>query len=143
MRAHFLGLITAAALALLVSNTSADAITYNFSGAFDAPINALPIGTPFTGTFSYDFPQTGTVFPYRSGTVSLYTYTSLSLTVGGQTVTEPSDVLSLVNDTSFGDQLITGNWYPFGTGVPASSGSLGGITPSHILFLLSEQAFQN
>jgi hypothetical protein len=61
-------------------------------------------------------------------------------------ITEPSDVLSLAYDTSFGDQLITGNWYPYGTGVPASSGSIGGITPNFITLVLSDptgQAFEN
>ena len=120
----------------------ASLINYNFSGKIVNPItvgpNTVAAGTPFTGSFSYSAPQTGNISSFYSGTQSVFAFTSLSLTINGQTVTESPGNLGLYNNVTpphgvpVGDSL-----YTFVPGIPnnspnASTGSINGITPNYI-----------
>ena len=122
---------------------SAAAIIYHFTGTTDVAItegsNTIPSGTPFSGTFSYDDGQIGTVTPFQGGTQSVFTFNFLTLTIAGQTVTTGTGSLGLYNDVTTspsgvpnGDSLFT-----FVPGIPnnspnPSSGSINGITPNFI-----------
>lgn len=134
-----------AAIGIWISGHSleANAITYHFTGNTDVAItegsHTIPIGTPFSGTFSYDLGQVGTVTPFQGGTQSVFTFNFLTLTIAGQTVTTGTGSLGLYNDVTTspsgvpnGDSLFT-----FVPGIPnntpnPSSGSIDGITPNFI-----------
>ena len=136
-------LVMAIGFALGSHASPAKAITYHFTGATDIAItegsNTIPSGTPFSGTFSYDLGQVGTVTPFQGGTQSVFTFNFLTLTIAGQTVTTGAGSLGLYNNVTTspsgvpnGDSLFT-----FVPGIPnntpnPSSGTINGITPNFI-----------
>lgn len=119
------------------ANTLTFAFTGTTSGAFVSGSNVIPQGTFFSGTLSYNFPQTGTTSPITlGGTQSIYQYNSLTLTIDHQTVVEPAGDLGVYmnptvpNGIPVGDSLYTLS--VFGPPAPASTGSINGITPNYI-----------
>ena len=61
-------------------------VIYNFSGTLNDPFGSLYVGTPFSGSFSYEDSQPLNMphIPYRGD----YGYTSLLVTINGVTVTD-------------------------------------------------------
>lgn len=106
----------------LSGQTNGTTITYSFGGTLSSAFGTLPAGTPFTGTFSYAaaqadlMPQT---FPDRGD----YKYQSISLTIGGTTVTDNGTGVINVYDgpTTYPTDLF--HLYTFNV-----SGTLGGLT---------------
>src|SRR5581483_334101 len=49
-------------------------------------VGSIPAGTPFSGTFMFDVPQTATPVAFGGGTHSTYSFTETTLTVGTTTV---------------------------------------------------------
>lgn len=70
----------------LLGTAHAALVTYNFSGTLNDPFGSLAVGTPFSGSFSYEVSQPlntpGAL--YRGD----YGYTSVSVTIDGVTVTD-------------------------------------------------------
>jgi len=132
-------LIAGVLMAVLSLPLQAGTIVYTFTGTTDIAItsgsNTIPVGTPFSGTLSYDFPQTGTVSSFFGGTQSVFQFNSLTLIMNGQTVLEPAGNLVLYDNVTppkgvpVGDSLYT--FLP-GTPVPPSTGSINGIAPNFI-----------
>jgi hypothetical protein len=141
----YLGLTLGLVLGIAVFSSAslAGPITFNFTGVTDVTItdgtHTIASGTPFSGTFSYDSGQAGTITPFQGGTQSVFTFNILTLTIAGQTVTEGAGSLGLYNNVTTspsgvpnGDSLFT-----FVPGIPnntpgPSSGSINGITPNFI-----------
>jgi hypothetical protein len=79
-------------LAILVGgprSAEAGTVTYDFSGTLNDPADSgamplpgIPFGTPFTATFTYDYPQTGT----PAGIALKYTYDDLTVKIGPDTL---------------------------------------------------------
>jgi REJ domain/PKD domain len=61
-------------------------ITYSFGGTLNDPFGTLAVGTPFTGSFTYGYPQSY-FNPDAEPYYGAYSYQSFSLTAGGTTVT--------------------------------------------------------
>jgi PEP-CTERM motif len=132
------------AMALLAMSTAgmahSAAVSYNFSGSTSRAMGGVAAGTPFTGTFSYNSSVSGVTTPYFGGTETLFAnaYSALTLTIGGQTVTEGApgtlalyDSVSPPNSIPVGDSLYT--FDPLnGQGPLPSSGSFTGLTPNFI-----------
>jgi hypothetical protein len=143
VRSIFVRRVAAATILSLAGSAAARAglVEYQDSGTITTPLGAsIPAGTAFSGTFAYDFPQAGTVTPFEGGTQSVFTFQSLTLTVGGQTVTVGPGQPGLYNDVNpptgsgvpKGDSLFT-----FIPGIPnntpnPSTGSLPGLQPNFI-----------
>lgn len=74
--------------AINAATTQAAPVTYYFAGALNEPFGTLPVGTPFCGSFTYNWPQPlNTPWnPFQGN----YTYTSFSVTIGSVTVTDNS-----------------------------------------------------
>lgn len=109
-------------------------ITYYFSGTLNDPFGSLIVGTPFSGSFSYDDsqPLNTPLTPYRGD----YGYASVSVTINGVTVTD--DGTGVINVYDHGPD---GSYPPAGagetTGYPTDlfslytfsvSGTFGGLT---------------
>ena len=143
MKTKLLGVV---APCVLASTMPASAVTYEFFGTFEVALsdgtNTIPAGTPFSGIFSYSFPQQGPAClpPACVQTSAEYTFNSFSITVAGQTVSAigPHSLTLYNNDPIEGDSLMTGT--NRGANNPASSGSIDGITPNWIALTL-EDAF--
>lgn len=119
----------------------AAAATVTFSGATSLAMGGIAAGTPFTGVFTYDPTALSSGdTPYYNGTQTIYPlgFSQLSMTIGGQTVTESvPGTLTLFNNVQppnsipVGDSLYTFN--PLnGQGPNPSSGSFAGLTPNYI-----------
>jgi hypothetical protein len=125
---------------LLVASPAAihaGVVVYEYSGVLDSPLGSNPVGTPFSGQFAYDTPQAGTTTPFFGGTQTVFGYSVLTLTIGGQTVTDGPGALTLYdnvtppNGVPVGDSLYT-FLPPSGTGPAPSTGSFPGVTPNSI-----------
>lgn len=134
--------VFAAMIAAFATGTAhASAVTYNFSGVTYS-MGAIAAGTAFTGTFSWDPAAAGVTTSYHNGTQTLFSnaYSALTMTIGGQTVTEGAPgTMALYNNLNVnpavsipnGDSLYTFN--PLnGQGPLASSGSFTGLTPNYL-----------
>jgi hypothetical protein len=64
--------------------SSAELVTYNFSGSLTDPYGSLPVGTPFTGSFSYEGsqPLSTPALAYRGD----YDLTTITVTLGSTTI---------------------------------------------------------
>jgi hypothetical protein len=100
------GLSVAAVLSVgLTSNANSASAGYAFAGTTSVPMDAVPAGTPFSGTFAYDL---GAVAPlgdvaFYGGTKTVYqdAYSELTLTIGGNTVQETvPGVITLYNNVN-------------------------------------------
>lgn len=133
-------LLSAAVLALISFSVHANNITFEFSGTTSTKMGSILAGTSFTGTFTYDPSVIGTTTAYYGGTKTLFSnaYSALTLTIGGNTVTEGApgtmalfDNVSPPHSIPVGDSL-----YSFdplsGRGPQSSSGSFNGLTPNFI-----------
>lgn len=58
-------------------------VTYYFGGTLSADWGTLTAGTPFSGSFSYDYPQTA---HWYGGYGASYYFKNLSLSVGGESL---------------------------------------------------------
>ena len=120
----------------------AGTITIDYSGTIRNAItvggSSIPVGSSFSGQLSYDSPQTGTVTSFQQGTQSVFTFNSLTLTIGGQTVTEDAGQLGLYNDVNPPNGVPVGDsFYTFVPGIPnnapnPSTGTIDGVTPNYI-----------
>ncbi|MCX6901924.1 MAG: hypothetical protein NTW03_00280, partial [Verrucomicrobia bacterium] len=132
MKLQFLASVfTGVALAIQAPTTSAAILTYEFAGALNDPFGTLPAGTPFTGSFSYDDsqPLNTPLTPYRGD----YHYTSLSVTMGGVTVTDNGTGPMYVFDAPYPTDL----WYLY---TYAVAGTFGGLTlaPQGLMICLQD-----
>jgi hypothetical protein len=75
-------------------------VNFDFSGTTSLAMGGIPAGTPFTGTLIYDTAQTGSTSAFYGGTQTLFSYTSFTVTINGQTVTENPGTLALYNNSS-------------------------------------------
>jgi len=115
-------------------------VTYTFSGTTQNAMNinngsnvgSVPAGTPFTGSFTYDDAQTGTQVAYHGGTHGTYSFTDMSLTVFGSTVSFGPGIidlffhLTLVPAVSYptGDSFYVNFNAPSGASYPVAPGGL-------------------
>ena len=80
-----------------VQTTVASSVTYYFEGRLNDPFGTLGVGTAFSGSFSYDESQPTNASessPYRAS----YSYQSLTVTFGAETVTDYGSGQLLVLD---------------------------------------------
>ena len=102
---------------MIASSIHAAPVTYQFAGTTSSAMNvnngtsvgSIPAGTPYSGTLTFDDAQTAASTAFYGGTHSAYTYTTMSLTMVGATVTwGPGKIDVYDNVTS------TGGGYPIG-----------------------------
>lgn len=117
--------IVLVSLGLIATNAHAEIITYNFGGTLNEPnspnpnmmaFGNLPLGTAFTGSFSYDNSQplnASNQVPY----LGTYNYTNFSVTIGGATVTTSNEGIS-VYDHNIANTYPTTSPWDQGTGYP-------------------------
>jgi hypothetical protein len=105
----------------LSGQTNGTTITYSFAGTLTQPFGSLAVGTPFTGSFSYAAvqPDLSPADPNRGD----YKYQSISLTIGGTTVTDNGTGVINVYDGPGGYPTDLFHLYTYNV-----SGSLGGLT---------------
>jgi hypothetical protein len=79
-------LVTSVFFITMFGTAHAAPVTYDFSGNLNDPFGTLSVGTPFSGSFSYDDSQAlnTTNVPFSGA----YGYTSVSVTINGETVTD-------------------------------------------------------
>ena len=103
-----------------IDTAKAGIITYDFAGTLQSSFGTLNAGTAFTGSFSYEGSQ-----PLNNPVISFrgdYLYTSLSLTIGGTTVSDNgTGVINVYDHPGYPTDLF--HVYPF-----ALSGAFGGLT---------------
>lgn len=130
--------------------THATIVSYSFDGVTSTGMGGVVAGTPFTGTFSYDSSVIGVTTPYYNlgATQTLFAnaYTTLTLTIGGSTVTAgvPGDIVIYNNSlldgalhgVATGDSLWTSGYNVL---PPPSTGSFAGINPIGISFGLIDR----
>lgn len=94
---------------VLVGIAHAVPVTYNFSGTLNDPFGSLSVGTPFSGSFSYDDSQVlnTPLMPYRGD----YTASDMSFTISGATITSFG-----VKTINIYDHGIAGSYPPGGAG---------------------------
>src|SRR5208337_1137055 len=102
---RFSGLAISGLLVVLCPNSShAGMVIVNYSGHLTSAItvagSSIPNGSLFAGQLSYDFPQSGVITSFFGGTQSVFSLSSLTWTINGQTVTESSGQLGLYNDVN-------------------------------------------
>ena len=112
----------------------ADTLALNYAGSTTFPISAggsmIPAGSDFTGVLSYEAPQSGVITSFAGGTQSVFSFNSLTLTIGGQTVSASAGQLGLYNDVNPSSGVPVGDsLYTFVPGIPGngpgpSSGSI-------------------
>lgn len=104
----------------LTGQTNGTTITYSFGGTLSAPFGTLPAGTSFTGSFSYAAAQAdlSPQLPNRGD----FLYQSISLTIGGTTVTDNGTGVINVYDGPGGYPTDLFHLYTYNV-----SGSLGGL----------------
>lgn len=108
------------------SGTIANGLTVN-DGITPGSIAA---GSPYTGSFTYDAAQTAAYVAFGGGTRTVYTFTSLSFTIGGSTATSGPGVIDVF------DNLTTTVGYPSGDSVYVNftNGTTGtGVAPGSTL----------
>jgi len=133
--------------------TQAANVTYQFTGATQnlMTVNngtvsgSIPVGTPFSGSFTFDNAQTGTQVAYHGGTHATYTFTNMSLTMAGSTVSLGPGTIDLFYHLTlnpavsypYGDSFyVNFNGATFGSGGLAPSGPIGGLPFSWLGFAL-------
>lgn len=104
-------------------------------------MDGVPAGTPFSGTFAYDLSAVAPLgdVAFYGGTRTIYenAYSSLTMTIGGNTVQETvPGAITLYNDVNPPNGVPVGDsMYSFtpGSGNPnPSTGSFAGLTPNFI-----------
>ena len=120
----------------------ADTLALNYAGSTTIAISAggstIPAGSDFTGVLSYETPQSGVITSFAGGTQSVFSFNSLTLTIGGQTVSASAGQLGLYNDVNPSSGVPVGDsLYTFVPGIPGngpgpSSGSIDGLVPNYI-----------
>lgn len=102
---------------LVASQTYADTVTYHFSGVLSDPFGSYGVGTPFTGVFTYEQIQPDQTPYFDRGD---YSYTSISLNIGSDYVSDSGPGVINVYDNSFYPTDLF-HLYPF-----SLSGTVGG-----------------
>lgn len=114
-------------------------VTYQFSGITNTGNMAgnggtlstvgVPNGTPYSGSFTYDGAQVVTPVAFDGGTHAVYTFTSMTLTMLGSTVTWGPGTIDVYNN------LTLGVGYPVGdslyvniSSLTPPTGSFGGVS---------------
>ncbi len=120
----------------------AGTVVLDFSGQTDAAVtvggNSIPSGSVFQGQLSYDAPQTAAVTSFYGGTQSVFSFNSLTWTIGGQTVSEGPGQLGLYNNVTPPNGVPVGDsFYTFVPGISnnapnPSTGSIDGVAPNYI-----------
>lgn len=103
-------------------------VEYTFTGVLNEPFGTLSVGTPFSGSFSYNRLQKNSVMAIPPDPVLYggYHYKTVSLTFGAETVSDNTSSiwdLKVFNDYPGRDSL---DLSPL-----AMDGSLGGLTLNH------------
>lgn len=117
----------------LSGTRSSNIVTYSFSGKMNEAFGTIAAGTPFNGTLVYDYSQSN----YSHGQQAYrgdYQYSSLSLTIGGTTITDNGT--GVINHYDHGTYDYSSSYggpttYPtdlFHVYTYNLSGSLGGLT---------------
>lgn len=143
-------LVVAFLTSFVFGSTQATTISYGFTGVTSTGMGSIVAGTAFTGTFSYDPSVVGVTSPYHylGSTKTIFTnaFSSLTLTIGGNTVTAgaPGNIVIYNNSEidgalygyATGDSLWT---YGYNVLPLPSSGSFMGFTPTGISFGLIDR----
>ena len=128
-------MLKALVLLLAVTPLTLANVVINFSGALVG--SPMCCGT-FTGQLAYAYPQAGTTTAFYGGTQTVFTFSSLYVTIGAQTISEMPGNLALYNDVVPPNGVPVGDsFYTFVPGIPNnapghSTGTAGGITPNYV-----------
>lgn len=126
----------------MAAKACAQSVSYHFSGNTSLAMGNIPGNTPFTGTFTYNFGTSGVTSSYDGGTATVFSnaYSTLTLTIGGSTVSEtvPGAMELDYEFTPPGNNTPDDALYTFnaqsGAGPNASTGTFAsyGLTPDDI-----------
>jgi hypothetical protein len=115
------------------SVASAAPVSYQFAGTTSSTmsvnngtsVGSVPAGTPFSGTLAFDSAQTATPVAFSGGTKATYSFSSMSLTMGSETVSWGPGKIDVYNNLTS-----TSNGYPLGDSLYAN---INGVAPSGTL----------
>lgn len=119
--------------------------TYQYTGVTSSTMTVnngtnsgtIPSGTPFTGTVTFDEAQTVTPVAFSGGTKSVFTFTSMTLTMSGSTLTwGPGNIYMYDNLTSTSGGYPTGDSLYFNINGVAPTGTINGASFNWIFFAL-------
>lgn len=123
-------------------SSHAGLVTVSYTGRTTSSItvggHTIPNGSLFSGRLTYDFPQPGTITSFRGGTQSIFTFNSLTWTIGTETVTESAGQIGLYNDVTTSTSGVPNgdSFYTFVPGIPntppPATGSIDGVAPNFI-----------
>lgn len=133
-RQSLIRLVAIAALSIGSAVPCEAVVNYTFSGAMVNPFGTHPIGTPFSGSITYDETQTD-LSPGGPPDVGNYVYQNFSLTVGAETVNDNGPGQIYVYDnlvTPYPTDLMIVN-------TSTVSGSFGGLTLNPFGMMLALQ----
>ena len=87
-------------------------------------VGSIPAGTPYTGAIAYDGSQAPAPVSYGGGTHTVYSFASLSFTIGGSTATSGPGTIDVY------DNLTNAQGYPNGDSVYVN---FAGVAPTGLL----------
>jgi hypothetical protein len=124
------------AIALFAFQFQVKAVTYYFEGSLSGALGDYSVGTTFSGSFSYEYPQASNLIPSSYSLPSVqatYIPTNISLTIGSETIMfdNPTNLRSIEMYNQTAAQLVgvryQGGWPTDTFQIQTSgNGSLGG-----------------